>query len=89
MKTPDCMKNNPLSDKDVQLIADYCKEKRTSLFQYLLNEMKFDLMVVDNNKTYTVSEIRVCFQKHKSKRKLKEYAVRQRKPKGKQAVDVE
>ena len=33
--------------------------------------------------------IRVCFQKHKSKRKLKEYAVRQRKPKGKQAVDVE
>ena len=42
MKTPDCMKNNPLSDKDVQLIADYCKEKRTSLFQYLLNEMKFD-----------------------------------------------
>ena len=43
MKTPDCMKNNPLSDKDVQLIADYCKEKRTSLFQYLLNEMKFDL----------------------------------------------
>ena len=42
MKTPDCMKNNPLSDKDVQLIADYCKEKRTSLFQYLLNEMKVD-----------------------------------------------
>ena len=57
MKTPDCMKNNPLSDKDVQLIADYCKEKRTSLFQYLLNEMKFDLKVVYNNKTYTVSEI--------------------------------
>ena len=58
MKTPDCMKNNPLSDKDVQLIADYCKEKRKSLFQYLLNEMKFDLKVVYNNKTYTASDIR-------------------------------
>ena len=57
MKTPDCMKNNPLSDKNVQMIADYCKEKRKCLFQFLLNEMKFDLKVVYNNKTYTVSEI--------------------------------
>ena len=32
---------------------------------------------------------RVCFQKHKSKRKLKKYAVRPVKPKGKQGVDVE
>ena len=32
---------------------------------------------------------RVCFQKHKSKKKLKKYAVSLLKPKGKQVVDVE
>ena len=61
MKTPDCMKNNPLSDKDVQLIADYCKEKRKCIFQYLLNEMCFDLKIVYNNKTYTSDEIKSDF----------------------------
>ena len=34
-------------------------------------------------------DIRVCFQKHKSKKKLKKYAVSLLKPKGKQVVDVE
>ena len=33
--------------------------------------------------------IRVCFQKHKSEREAKEYAVRYIKPKGKQGVGVE
>ena len=33
------------------------KAKDKCLFQYLLNEMKFDLKVVYNNKTYTASEI--------------------------------
>ena len=32
---------------------------------------------------------RVCFQKHKSKKKLKKYTVSLLKPKGKQVVDVE
>ena len=29
MKTPDCMKNNPLSADDVTKLAEYCKEKNT------------------------------------------------------------
>ena len=37
----------------------------------------------------TLDEARVCFQKHKSKQKLKKYAVSLLKPKGKQVVDVE
>ena len=58
MKTPDFIQNNPLSDKNVQMIADYCKEKHKSIFQFLLNEMHFDLRVVYNNKTYSADVIR-------------------------------
>ena len=39
--------------------------------------------------TDEIDDIRVCFQKHKSERKLKEYAVSLIKPKGKQGVTVE
>ena len=46
-------------------------------------------MINHDIRDITTEQIRVCFQKHKSKRKLKEYAVRQRKPKGKQGVNVE
>jgi hypothetical protein len=41
-KATDQMKNNPLSADDVTKLAEYCKEKNTSLFELLFNNVGFE-----------------------------------------------
>ena len=40
-KSPNYMKNNPLSEAQVKSLAQYCADKKTTLFNFLINRMKF------------------------------------------------
>lgn len=43
--TPDYMKNNPLSASQVEDLAEYCKSKNVSLFDFLFNRMRFEPVI--------------------------------------------
>ena len=40
-KAPDYMKNNPLTQSQVEELAKYCAGKKTTLFEFLINKMHF------------------------------------------------
>jgi hypothetical protein len=46
--TPAYMKNNPLSEDQVKALAKYCKEKNTTLFEFLINRMHFQGVIIPN-----------------------------------------